>query len=84
MLAECDWELVIQVWDWREMLAEKAPKGGKTNDLFVRRARRSSATIVMLLDGMPPGTEKEDLAVLGEDEVHLLVIWLNPWALTGA
>ncbi len=76
-LSDSDWESVIQVWDWREMLAEKAPKGGKTNDLFVRRARRSSATIVMLLDRMPPGTEEELLAVLGEDEVHLLVIWLN-------
>lgn len=76
-LADSEWESVIQVWDWRDMLSEKAPQGGKTNDLFVERARRSSATIVMLLDRMPPGTEEELLAVLDEDEVHLIVIWLN-------
>jgi hypothetical protein len=76
-LSDSRWESVIQVWDWREMMSEKAPRGGKTNDLFVERARRSSATIVMLLDRMPPGTEEELLAVLGEDDVHLTVIWLN-------
>ncbi|HYP56157.1 MAG TPA: hypothetical protein VEQ41_07650 [Solirubrobacterales bacterium] len=76
-LSDSEWESVIEVWDWRDMVSEKAPKGGKTNDLFVERARRSSATIVMLRDRMPPGTEEELLAILDEDEVHLIVIWLN-------
>jgi hypothetical protein len=76
-LANSDWKAVIEVWDWRDMAAEKAPKGGKTNDLFVAKARQSSATIVMLLDRMPPGTEEELLAVLDDEEVQLTVIWLN-------
>jgi hypothetical protein len=76
-LANSDWKAVIEVWDWRDMAAEKAPKGGKTNDLFVAKARQSSATIVMLIDRMPPGTEEELLAVLDDDEVQLTVIWLN-------
>jgi len=76
-LSNSGWDAVIDVWDWRDMAGEKAPKGGKTNDLFVHRARESSATIVMLLDRMPPGTEEELLAVLDEDEVQLTVIWLN-------
>lgn len=76
-LANSDWKAVIEVWDWRDMAAEKAPKDGKTNDLFVDKARESSATIVMLIDRMPPGTEEELLAVLDDDEVQLTVIWLN-------
>lgn len=76
-LSQSGWNSVIEVWDWRDMMSEKAPRGGKANDLFVLRARESSATIVMLLDRMPPGTEEELLAVLDEDEVHLIVIWLN-------
>ncbi len=31
----------------------------------------------MLRDRMPAGTEEELLAILDEDEVHLIVIWLN-------
>src|SRR5688500_2019453 len=50
------WQLDLPVLDWRDIAAQRAPAGGRTNDLFVEHARRSSVTIVLLFDRVPPGT----------------------------
>jgi hypothetical protein len=71
------WPIDLVVWDWRDMAGERAPEDGKTNDLFVRKARESSVTMVLLRDKMPPGSEEELLAVVKDPEIDLKVFWLN-------
>jgi hypothetical protein len=76
-LVHGSWEAELVVWDWRDMAGQRAPDGGRTNDLFVQKARESSVTIVLLCDQMPPGSEEELLAVLQENDIDLKVFWLN-------
>lgn len=71
------WPIDLVVWDWRDMAGERAPEDGRTNDLFVRKARESSVTMVLLCDQMPPGSEEELLEVVKDPEIDLKVIWLN-------
>lgn len=72
-----NWRSALEVWEWPDVRSQKAPRGGKTNDIFVQHARDSSVTIVLLVDRVPAGTEEELLAVLEEDEVDLKVFWLK-------
>lgn len=76
-LSHADWPIELPIWDWRDIASQRAPQGGKTNDLFVEKARDSSATIVVLFDRLPPGTAEELQAVMGDDKVDLKVFWLN-------
>jgi hypothetical protein len=76
-LSHGDWQVELPVWDWRDIAAQRAPEGGRTNDLFVERARLSSVTIVLLLDRVPEGTKEELFAVLNDQEVDLKVFWLR-------
>jgi hypothetical protein len=71
------WPIDLVVWDWRDMAGERAPEDGKTNDLFVQKARESSVTMVLLCNKMPPGSEEELLEVVKDPEIDLKVIWLN-------
>ncbi|MQA92265.1 MAG: hypothetical protein GEU90_18900 [Gemmatimonas sp.] len=70
------WQIHIPVIDWREIAAQAAPRGGKTNDLFVKWAGYSSATIVLLFDRMPPGTAEELRAAMDEG-IELKVFWIR-------
>jgi hypothetical protein len=76
-LVHGNWRAELVVWDWRDMAAQRAPDGGRTNDIFVEKAKESSVTIVLLFDHMPPGSEEELLAVLKEKDIDLKVFWLN-------
>jgi hypothetical protein len=71
------WPIELVVWDWRDMAAGRAPAGGKTNDRFLRLARESSVTIVMLLKRMPPGSAEELVEAAEDDEIDLKVFWLR-------
>jgi hypothetical protein len=74
---DLNWRSALEVWEWPDVRSQKAPHGGKTNDIFVQYARDSSVTIVLLVDRVPPGTEEELLAILEEDDVDLKVFWLK-------
>lgn len=76
-LTHGQWNLHLPVVDWRDIAAQSAPAGGRTNDLFVREARNSSVTIVLLFDRVPAGTEEELLAVVNDDDVELKVFWIR-------
>jgi hypothetical protein len=47
------------------------------NAEFVRRARKSHATVVLLADEVRPGTREEIEGVLAETEVQISVIWMD-------
>ncbi|MFI2489940.1 hypothetical protein ACH47X_23710 [Promicromonospora kroppenstedtii] len=49
------------------------------NEEFVRRARESHLTVVLLATEVRPGTREEIEAVLGEKDTQLAVVWMeNP------
>lgn len=65
---------VLEVDRWEQ----DAPR--KTTDMneeFVRRAKRSHATVVLLATEVRRGTREEIEAVLDEDAVQLSVIWME-------
>jgi hypothetical protein len=69
------WAEHFPVWRWEEIAATTVPAGGKSNDLFVQKARESSVTIVLLRDSLRPGTREELLAVKDDPDVELKVLW---------
>jgi hypothetical protein len=72
-LRDADSRLRFECERWEDFPTQKAPVGGKTNDLFVSRARESALTMVLLHDDLRPGTEEEVRAVLNDPDVELAV-----------
>src|SRR5256885_13369168 len=61
-------EVSLAVDMWEREAAQKAPKGGKVNDLFVELARASALTLVLILDELRPGTKEELEAALAAED----------------
>src|SRR4051812_42658952 len=59
---------------WEREAAQKAEPNENVNEIFVRYARESSLTIVLLIDEIRPGTMEELVAALGDDDVDLAVL----------
>lgn len=73
-LMEAGSKLRFECYRWEEYSPQKAPDGGKVNDIFVGRVRESHLTIVLLHDEVRPGTAEELNAALEEEEVQLAVM----------
>jgi hypothetical protein len=81
-LENTDGSVILNVIEWRDLPARRAPGGGKTNDLHVEMAMKSAALVVLLMDEVPPGTQEELEAVLGDPGIEVVVLWLNPQGAT--
>lgn len=66
--------IVVTVDRW-ERTAPGRTEGETINDWFVRRARRSSVALCLLVDRLGQGTKEELEAVLASEGVELSVIW---------
>src|SRR5262245_27776022 len=63
---------------WERAAAEQAPPGETTNERFVRMARESSLTLVLILDELRDGTREELEAAIDEPDTQLAVLSFRP------
>jgi hypothetical protein len=63
-LREADAPVRLEIDRWEEVVAQLPPEHGRTNDIFVEKALKSTLTLVVLTDELRPGTKEELEAVL--------------------
>lgn len=71
------WPIHFPVWRWEDVEARAADRGETVNATFVQMARESSVVIVLLHDDLRGGTREELLAVMGDPDVDLKVLWFR-------